>query len=253
MRSLPGASRPGVLDMIGPRIAAGMTTAEVDRICQLALSWTSRSSDSRALELQGVSRSICTLGSTTPSATASAGDKVLKAGDILNVDASPSSRTASTATPAACFLIGSRRSRPGGCATSASEAMWRGHPRRGPTRARALGDLGHTHPGTSSRRKGYSVVREYCGHGIGRVFHARTRRSLHYGELRAPAWRSGRHDTRSEPMVNAGRRHVKLLGDGWTVVTKGPLAVGAMGAHGARDADGLRSADARRGSIMTAA
>ena len=81
-----------------------------------------------------------------------------------------------------------------------------------------LGDIGHAIQ-KHAERNNYSVVREYCGHGIGRVFHEDPQ-VLHYG---TPGTRERLEPNMTftiEPMINAGKRHVKLLKDGWTVVTK---------------------------------
>jgi len=81
-----------------------------------------------------------------------------------------------------------------------------------------LGDLGHAIQSHAESHH-YSVVREYCGHGIGKVFHEEPQ-ILHYGEKgTGMALEAGMTFT-VEPMVNAGKRHVKLLPDAWTVVTK---------------------------------
>ncbi len=96
------------------------------------------------------------------------------------------------------------------------EAMWRGIRLVRP--GLKLGDLGHAIQ-QYVESEGYSVVREYCGHGIGRVFHEDPQ-VLHYGEAGTGLELLPGMTFTVEPMVNAGRRHVKLLGDGWTVVTK---------------------------------
>jgi methionyl aminopeptidase len=96
------------------------------------------------------------------------------------------------------------------------EAMWRGIRTIRP--GTTLGDLGHTIQ-SFVESQGYSVVREYCGHGIGRVFHEDPQ-VLHYGEPGTGLVLEAGMTFTVEPMVNAGRRHVKLLRDGWTVVTK---------------------------------
>src|SRR5438105_849636 len=81
-----------------------------------------------------------------------------------------------------------------------------------------LGDIGHAIQQFVEERD-YSVVREYCGHGIGRIYHEDPQ-VLHYGEPGTGLeLRKGMTFT-IEPMVNAGKRHVRLLPDGWTVITK---------------------------------
>ena len=96
------------------------------------------------------------------------------------------------------------------------EAMWRGiREVRGGAR---IGDIGHAIQ-TYVEQQRFSVVREYCGHGIGRQFHEDPQ-VLHYGKPdTGPELVPGMTIT-VEPMINAGRRDVKLLTDGWTVVTK---------------------------------
>jgi len=94
--------------------------------------------------------------------------------------------------------------------------MWRGIRLVRP--GTRLGDLGHVIQ-SYVESEGYSVVREYCGHGIGRVFHEDPQ-VLHYGEAGTGLELVPGMTFTVEPMVNAGRRQVKLLGDGWTVVTK---------------------------------
>jgi methionyl aminopeptidase len=81
-----------------------------------------------------------------------------------------------------------------------------------------LGDIGHAVQ-RHAESHGYSIVREYCGHGIGRVFHEDPQ-VLHYGEPGTGLELLPGMTFTIEPMVNAGKRHVKLLPDGWTVVTK---------------------------------
>ena len=96
------------------------------------------------------------------------------------------------------------------------DAMWRGI--RAIRPGASLGDIGYAIQ-TFVEEQRFSVVREYCGHGIGRVFHEDPQ-VLHYGQPgRALELVPGMTIT-VEPMVNAGRREVKLLSDGWTVVTK---------------------------------
>ena len=81
-----------------------------------------------------------------------------------------------------------------------------------------LGDIGHAIQ-THAERNGCSIVREYCGHGIGRGFHEEPQ-VLHYGERGTGVLLEPGMTFTIEPMVNAGRREVRLLADGWTVVTK---------------------------------
>jgi methionyl aminopeptidase len=96
------------------------------------------------------------------------------------------------------------------------EAMWKGIEVVKP--GARLGDIGHAIQ-TFAESNGFSVVREYCGHGIGRVYHEDPQ-VLHYGKPGTGFELAAGMTFTIEPMINAGRREVRLLNDGWTVVTK---------------------------------
>ena len=121
--------------------------------------------------------------------------------------------------------------------------MWRGIETVKP--GTHLGDIGHAIQTVRRGARIFTVVREYCGHGIGRIYHEDPQ-VLHYGEPGTGLeLRTGMTFT-IEPMVNAGKRHVRLLPDGWTVVTK-DHSLSAQWEHtSARHRYGGRSADARR-------
>jgi methionyl aminopeptidase len=99
---------------------------------------------------------------------------------------------------------------------TAYEALWVGIGMVRP--GMRLGDLGHAIQ-TYAEARNYSIVREYCGHGIGRQFHEEPQ-VLHYGIPGTGLTLEPGMVFTIEPMLNAGKRHVKLLADGWTVVTK---------------------------------
>jgi methionyl aminopeptidase len=94
--------------------------------------------------------------------------------------------------------------------------MWRGIRLVKP--GTRLGDIGHAIQ-SHAEANNFSVVREYCGHGIGREFHEEPQ-VLHYGERGSGLPLEAGMTFTIEPMINAGKRHVKLLPDNWTVVTK---------------------------------
>jgi methionyl aminopeptidase len=202
-----------VLDMIGPRIAPGMTTAEIDRICHDFIV-NVQNAIPAPLNYKGFPKSICTSVNHVV-CHGIPGDKVLKAGDILNVDVTVI-RDGFHGDTSRMFLIGETSIQAKRLCDVGFEAMWRGIRTVAP--GTRLGDLGHTIQ-QYVEAQGYSIVREYCGHGIGRVFHEDPQ-VLHYGEPGTGLALVPGMTFTVEPMVNAGRRHVKLLGDGWTVVTK---------------------------------
>jgi methionyl aminopeptidase len=210
---IAGRLAADVLDMIGPRIAPGMTTGEIDRICHEYIVNVQHAIPA-PLNYKGFPKSICTSVNHVV-CHGIPGDKVLKAGDIVNVDITVI-KDGFHGDTSRMFQVGESSIQARRLCDMGFEAMWRGiRTIRPGTR---LGDLGHTIQ-SFVEAQGYSVVREYCGHGIGRVFHEDPQ-VLHYGEPgTGMALEAGMTFT-VEPMVNAGRRHVKLLGDGWTVVTK---------------------------------
>ena len=202
-----------VLDMIAPRIQAGITTGELDRICHEFIVDTQKAIPA-PLNYKGFPKSICTSVNHVV-CHGIPGDRVLRAGDIVNVDVTVIKDgfhgDTSRMYPVGEISVQARRL----CQVS-FEAMWRGIRQVRP--GTRLGDLGHAIQ-TYVESEGYSVVREYCGHGIGRIFHEDPQ-VLHYGEAGTGLELVPGMTFTVEPMVNAGRRHVKLLGDGWTVVTK---------------------------------
>jgi methionyl aminopeptidase len=101
-------------------------------------------------------------------------------------------------------------------ANVAYDAMWLGIEQLGP--GKQLGDIGQAIQDFVEKNR-FSVVREYCGHGIGRGFHEDPQ-VLHYGKSGTGMELMPGMTLTVEPMVNAGKRHVRLLPDGWTVVTK---------------------------------
>jgi methionyl aminopeptidase len=202
-----------VLDMIGPHIQPGITTDELDRICHDYIVQV-QDAIPAPLNYRGFPKSICTSVNHVV-CHGIPGDKKLKTGDIVNVDITvikdgfhgDSSRMFFVGKPS---VQGERLSR------ISFEAMWLGirQVRPGAT----LGDIGHAIQ-TFVEAEGLSVVREYCGHGIGRVFHEDPQ-VLHYGRPGTGMVLQAGMTFTIEPMVNAGRRQVRLLPDGWTVVTR---------------------------------
>jgi methionyl aminopeptidase len=114
------------------------------------------------------------------------------------------------------YLVGKPPAHAQRLAETCHEAMWRGIETVRP--GTRLGDIGHAIQ-TLVEERGFSVVREYCGHGIGRVYHEDPQ-VLHYGRPGTGMELLPGMTFTVEPMVNAGKRHVRVLADGWTVVTR---------------------------------
>jgi methionyl aminopeptidase len=202
-----------VLDMIGPHVVAGVTTGELDRLCHDYIVDVQRAIPA-CLGYKGYPRSICTSVNHVV-CHGIPGDKRLKAGDVVNVDVTVI-KDGFHGDTSRMYAVGRIAPHVQRLVEVTREAMWLGI--RAVKPGLRLGDLGaiiQRHVESNH----YSVVREYCGHGIGRDFHEDPQ-ILHYA-----------HDDRFapllpgmtftiEPMVNAGRRETRLLPDGWTVVTR---------------------------------
>jgi len=202
-----------VLDMIGEHVLPGVTTEELDRICHDYIVNVQQAIPAN-VNYRGFPKTICASVNHVvchgiPS------DKRLKAGDILNIDVTVI-RDGFHGDTSRMYFVGKPPAHAQHLSETCHEAMWRGIEVVQP--GVHLGDIGHAIQSFVEERH-FSVVREYCGHGIGRVYHEDPQ-VLHYGEPGTGiALKSGMTFT-IEPMVNAGRRHVRLLPDGWTVITK---------------------------------
>jgi methionyl aminopeptidase len=202
-----------VLDMIGPHVQPGVTTDELDRICHDYIVGVQQAIPA-PLNYKGFPKSICTSVNHVV-CHGIPGDKRLKAGDIVNVDVTVI-RDGFHGDSSRMFQVGKCAVQAERLCRIARESMWQGIRQVRP--GARLGDIGHAVQ-QYAESHGYSIVREYCGHGIGRVFHEDPQ-VLHYGEAGTGLELLPGMTFTIEPMVNAGKRHVKLLPDGWTVVTK---------------------------------
>ncbi len=202
-----------VLDFITLRVVPGVTTGELDRLCHDFI--LDHGAIPAPLNYRGFPKSICTSVNHVV-CHGIPGDKRLRAGDIMNIDITVILQGWHGDTSRMFHLgdtVGVKARR---LIDVTYEAMMRGISviRPGAT----LGDLGHAIQSHAENNR-FSVVRDFCGHGVGRVFHDAPS-VLHYGDAGTGlALREGMFFT-VEPMVNAGRYEVKVLADGWTAVTK---------------------------------
>jgi len=209
-----GQLAANVLDMIEPHVQPGITTDELNSICHQYITETQEAIPA-PLNYHGFPKSICTSvnhvvchGIPT--------DKKLKDGDTINIDVTvikdkyhgdtSKMYTVGSVAPHAerliqitqeCLYIGIKMVKPGA----------------------RLGDIAEAIQ-THAENNHYSIVREYCGHGIGDVFHEPEIQVLHYGKAGTGLILEQGMTFTIEPMVNAGKRQVKLLSDAWTVITK---------------------------------
>jgi methionyl aminopeptidase len=207
-----------VLDYITPFVKVGVTTDELDKLCHDYM-----------VNVQGCipaplnyapsghtpyPKSICTsinhqVCHGVPS------DKKLKNGDIVNLDIT-TIKDGYHGDTSRMYCVGDPSIQARRLSETTYEAMWRGI--RMVKAGAHLGDIGHAIQ-TYVEGLGYSVVREFCGHGIGSKFHEEPQ-VLHYGKAGTGVKLEAGMIFTIEPMINAGKAAIKQLGDGWTVVTK---------------------------------
>jgi len=202
-----------VLDLIAEHVVPGVTTDELNTICHDHIV-NVQGGTPATLNYKGFPKSICTsinqqICHGIPS------DKVLKKADILNIDVTVI-KDGYFGDTSRMYYVGKPQPHAQRLCEAAYESMVRGIKvvRPGAT----LGDIGFAIQSYAEAER-YSVVREYCGHGIGSSFHEDPQ-VLHYGKSgKGLELRAGMTFT-IEPMINQGRRHTRLLADEWTVVTK---------------------------------
>ena len=207
-----------VLDMLTAHVRPGVSTDELDRLAH-----------EHIVRVQGAvpaplnyappgytpyPKSICT-SINHQVCHGIPNERALKSGDIVNIDVTVI-KDGWHGDTSRMFIVGEGSIAARRLCQLTYEAMWRGIAKVRP--GIRLGDIGHTIQ-TFTERQGYSVVREFCGHGIGRKFHEEPQ-VLHYGRPGTLEPLVPGMVFTIEPMVNAGRREIKELGDGWTIVTK---------------------------------
>jgi methionyl aminopeptidase len=202
-----------VLQMIRPHIVPGVTTLELDHICHDYIV-NQRKAIPAPLNYRGFPKSICASVNHVV-CHGIPNEKQLKEGDILNIDITVI-KDGYHGDASEMFFVGAPSIRAKRLTDIARECL---HIGIGKVRPGAyLGDIGHAIQ-RYAEAQGFSVVREYCGHGIGREFHEEPQ-VLHYGKPGEGLMLQPGMTFTIEPMINAGKRHVKLLPDRWTVVTK---------------------------------
>ncbi len=201
------------LDFITPEVVAEVTTETLDRLCHDFI--VERGAVPAPLDYRGFPKSICTSVNHVVCHGIPTERKALRDGDIINIDVTvildgwhgDTSRM---------FFIGKPSVKARRLVEITYEAMMRGIAMVEP--GATLGDIGAAIQDHAEAQR-FSVVRDFCGHGLGRVFHAAPS-VLHYGRAgQGTVLREGMFFT-IEPMINAGRYEVKILDDGWTAVTR---------------------------------
>ncbi len=202
-----------VLEMITPQVQAGVTTEDLDRRCHEYIVDELHAVPA-PLNYRGFPKSICTSVNHVV-CHGIPGPKRLRDGDILNIDVTVI-KDGYHGDTSRMFYVGKPPIRAQRLCEVARESMLAGI--RAVRPGLRLGDLGAIIQQAAEAER-FSVVREYCGHGIGREFHEDPQ-ILHYGRAGEGMPIEAGMCFTIEPMINAGRREVKLLSDNWTVVTR---------------------------------
>jgi methionyl aminopeptidase len=208
-----------VLDHVTPFIKAGITTGELDQICHDYMVNVQKTVPA-PLNYQPPGyppfpKSICT-SINDVICHGIPGDRILKDGDVVNLDITVITQTGYYGDTSRMFSIGESSILAKRLSQITYECMWLGIAQVKP--GCTLGDIGHAIQ-SHAENAGYSVVREYCGHGIGQVFHDEPQ-IVHYGK---PGLGEQLHEGMTftiEPMINAGKRDIRTMPDQWTVKTK---------------------------------
>ncbi len=207
-----------VLDYITPFVVHGVTTEQLDKLCH---DYIVDVQDAIPAPLNYAPdghtpypKSICTsinqqICHGVPS------EKMLKNGDIVNIDITVI-KDGYHGDTSRMFYVGDPSAQAKRLCELTYQAMWLGINKVKP--GATLGDIGYAIQ-TFAEKSGYSVVREFCGHGIGKVFHEDPQ-VLHYGKAGAGLTLQAGMMFTIEPMINAGKRDIRQMSDGWTIVTK---------------------------------
>jgi methionyl aminopeptidase len=192
---------------------AGVSTEELDKLCHEFI--VSHDAIPAPLNYRGFPKSICTSVNHVVCHGIPSPQKVLSEGDVVNIDITVILEGWHGDT-SRMFYIGKPSVKARRLVETTYEALMHGIEVAKP--GATLGDIGHAIQRFAEGRR-FSVVRDFCGHGLGRVFHTAPS-VLHYGKAgHGLALREGMFFT-IEPMINAGRYDVKILEDGWTAVTR---------------------------------
>jgi methionyl aminopeptidase len=207
-----------VLDFITPYVKPGVTTNELDKLCHDYIVDVQKAIPAPLNYAPGgykpYPKSICT-SVNHQVCHGIPNDKPLKKGDSMNIDITVI-KDGWHGDTSRMFMVGEGSIAAKRLAALTYDAMWKGIEQVKP--GAHLGDIGHAIQ-KFAEGHGFSVVREFCGHGIGQVFHEEPQ-VLHYGKPGTLTQLVAGMVFTIEPMINAGKRDIKEMGDGWTIITK---------------------------------
>ena len=210
---IAGRLAADVLDMIGDFVKPGISTSDLDKICHKYITEVQQAIPA-PLNYRGFPKSICTSLNHVVCHGIPA-ERILKNGDSLNIDITVI-KDGFHGDTSRMFFVGKPSIKAKRLSDIAYKSMWLGIEQL--REGNYLGDIGYAIQSFVEKNR-CSVVRDYCGHGIGQIFHEEPQ-VLHYGKPRTGLQLKAGMTLTVEPMVNAGKKEVKLLPDGWTVVTK---------------------------------
>jgi methionyl aminopeptidase len=203
-----------VLEMIGEYVVPGVTTGELDKLCHDHIV-NKQKAIPAPLNYKGFPKSICTSINHVVCHGIPSDKKVLKNGDIVNIDITVI-KDGYYGDTSKMFLVGKVANHAERLCRITQECLYKGIAQVRP--GARLGDIGHVIQ-QHAEANYYSVVRDYCGHGIGTEFHQEPQ-ILHFGQPGTGMVLKEGMTFTIEPMINAGKHHTKLKSDGWTAETK---------------------------------
>jgi methionyl aminopeptidase len=207
-----------VLDMLTEHVKPGVTTDQLDKLCHDHIVHVQKAIPAplnyAPPGYAPYPKSICT-SINHQVCHGIPNDRALKNGDIVNIDVTVI-KDGWHGDSSRMYVVGEGSIAATRLCNLTYEAMWKGIAKVKP--GARLGDIGHAIQ-TFAENQGFSIVREFCGHGIGRKFHEEPQ-VLHYGRPGTLEELVPGMVFTIEPMVNAGRREIREMGDGWTIVTK---------------------------------
>ena len=203
-----------VLQVVAPHVKAGVSTAELDRICHDHIVNVQKAIPAN-VGYKGFPATVCTSVNNVICHGIPSPSKILKDGDIVNIDVTVI-KDGWHGDTSRMYVVGKPSVKAQRLVDVTRAAMFEGI--RAVRPGATLGDVGHAIQKHVEAER-FSVVREYCGHGIGQIYHDDPQ-VLHYGQPGTGLRLQEGMTFTIEPMDNEGQRHTKLLNDGWTVVTR---------------------------------
>ena len=209
-----GSLAAEVLEMIGEFIKPGISTGELDKICHDYIVDVQKAIPAN-IGYRGFEKTLCTSINQVICHGIPDDSRILKSGDIMNIDVTVI-KDGWHGDTSKMYLVGKVQAHNERLVKITQECLYKAIEVVKP--GANLGDIGHAIQ-THAEKNYYTVVEEYCGHGIGKIYHDEPQ-ILHYGEANTGQEIIEGMCFTIEPMINLGSKHTKLLEDGWTVETK---------------------------------